>query len=271
MNKFNVFINKKTISIQDRGFNFGDGVFETILVRENKPLWLRKHFQRMAYGCKSLQIDVPPLSLIKECSTEAISNTRNCILKIYITRGASKQGYQIDANSKPNIYLNKISTIPSLIKLTGLKLKVSRIRLADNTILSRIKHMNRIEQSLASHEMLHEKSLYDDLLLLDNNKNIIETISSNIFFVKQSDKTLSFHTPELSKCGIEGIRRSLIIDAFKKKKRKVFIEEIKISELKKYQFAFICNSIKGVRFIKSINTVKFREPTPILELFEGLI
>ena len=81
MNKFNVFINKKTISIQDRGFNFGDGVFETILVRENKPLWLRKHFQRMAYGCKSLQIDVPPLSLIKECSTEAISNTRNCILK----------------------------------------------------------------------------------------------------------------------------------------------------------------------------------------------
>ena len=271
MKKFNVFVNKKTINIQDRGFNFGDGVFETILVKENKPLHFTKHIKRMMEGCRSLKISTPPVNLMREYASKSISKTQNCILKIIITRGLSEQGYSINLNSKPNIYFNKIKNVPSLVKITGLKLKVSKVTLVQNSNLSGIKHMNRIEQSLASHEILHEKKEYDDLLLLDDQKNIIETISSNIFFIKENKQQLSFYSPKLSKSGINGIQRSVIIDFLKKKKNKVLIQNIKLSQLSQFQFAFICNSIKGIRFIKSINTVKFKEPEPVLALLERLI
>ena len=63
--KFNIFINKKTVSIFDRGFNYGDGLFETILVKNSFPLYLKNHIRRLHEGCLKLNINKPSPSLIK--------------------------------------------------------------------------------------------------------------------------------------------------------------------------------------------------------------
>ena len=54
--RFNIFLNPKNISIKDRGFNYGDGLFETILVKDSKILYLKEHVERLEKLLKSANI-----------------------------------------------------------------------------------------------------------------------------------------------------------------------------------------------------------------------
>jgi 4-amino-4-deoxychorismate lyase len=75
------------VSIKDRGFNYGDGLFETILVKNNKALYLSDHIKRLTKGCKVLKIPTPSLKLIENSIKQSISRTKECIIKIIYTRG----------------------------------------------------------------------------------------------------------------------------------------------------------------------------------------
>ena len=63
--KFNIYINKKTIPIDDRAFNYGDGLFETVLIKNNRIIYLREHTDRLHKGCEKIHIRLrlPTLSL----------------------------------------------------------------------------------------------------------------------------------------------------------------------------------------------------------------
>ena len=267
---YNIYINPKNIDIRDRGFNFGDGLFETILVKNNKPRNLKDHFQRLKKGCELLKMKSPSFKFIQYYSRKAISKNSNCILKIYITRGSNNQGYTFGKNIVHNLYFRVISELPTITKLTGLNLKISKNILCQNIYYGGVKHMNRIEQSLAAYDLLHNFK-YDDMILINDKKNIIETISSNIFFVKQLKSKFNFYTPKLEKYGVEGIMRKKVIEWLKKKKYKLVTKHIGVKTIHEYDYCFITNSIKGLRFIKKINTKKFRDPNPLLEIMESLI
>ena len=82
--KFNIYINKKFVPINDRGFNYGDGIFETILVRNKKAIFVDDHLIRLCNGCAKLGIKKPALSLIKKNIKLCVGPTSNCILKKHI-------------------------------------------------------------------------------------------------------------------------------------------------------------------------------------------
>tara|TARA_B100000941_G_C28465288_1_gene533169 strand:- start:409 stop:1230 length:822 start_codon:yes stop_codon:yes gene_type:complete len=268
--RYNVYINSKNIDIRDRGFNFGDGVFETILVKNKNAKNLKDHFQRLKRGCETLKIKPPSFEFIKSHSMKAISKHSNCILKIYVTRGSNDQGYTFTKDIVHNIYFRVIPKIPSVIKITGLDLKISKYVLYSNINYAGVKHMNRIDQSIAAHDLLYN-SKYDDMILVNDKKNIIETISSNIFFVKQSNSKLNFYTPKIEKCGVEGIMRNKVIEWLEKRDYKVIIKQIPTKNIHEYDYCFITNSIKGLRFVKKINSRKYKDPSRLLEVFESLV
>ena len=62
--KFNIFINTKKVSINDRSFLYGDGLFETILVRDGKIYYLKDHYSRLKKGSKLLKILIPDFNRI---------------------------------------------------------------------------------------------------------------------------------------------------------------------------------------------------------------
>ena len=72
-----VHINKKSIPIKDRAFNFGDGLFETIHIRNNRPLFINDHIKRLNAGCNKLTIPIIPIKLLKDSINKAISNSKN--------------------------------------------------------------------------------------------------------------------------------------------------------------------------------------------------
>ena len=106
--KFNIFINTKKVSINDRSFLYGDGLFETILVRDGKIYYLKDHYSRLKKGSKLLKILIPDFKLTELSIKKCINKTKNCIVKIIISRGDNKFGYQIPNGIVPNIYFNKI-------------------------------------------------------------------------------------------------------------------------------------------------------------------
>ncbi len=268
--KFNIYINKKSVSINDRGFNYGDGIFETILVRNKKAIFIDDHLARLCSGCTKLGIKKPTLALIKKNIKLCIGSTNNCILKILLTRGSSQFGYSFSDKLIPNIYFIKIKAEKKKVLNSSVKLGISKVYLDSIPTLSKIKHLNRLEQVLAVNE-LNAHPLYSDLLLLSKEENIIETISSNIFFVRNNNDRLIFETPIIDKYGIDGILRKKIIQYLKKIKMRVVVKDISIRDLNCYNACFKTNSINGVILIDQIQKKKFSRPNLLYNILDDFI
>ena len=247
---------KSSISIFDRGFLYGDGVFETILVLNKDPKNIKLHIKRIKAGCKALKIKNFNQDTLRSHIAKAISDQKNCILNINITRGTvKKRGYNINIeNISPNIILttSKMEKIPKSYNDNGIKTKFSKTRLF-KTIepLESIKHMNRLTQVLATSELSKN---YPELIMCDEDNNIIEGTSSNIFFVKG----MNFYTPKIHGNSVEGVMRSVIINILKKNKYKINIKKINMKDIKNYDGAFFCNSIRLIWNIKDLSGYKYK-------------
>ena len=269
--KFNIFINKKTISINDRAFNYGDGLFETILVKNNKIIYLKEHVKRLHRGCDIICINKPTFSLIKKNAEITIGNRKNCVLKIILSRGSCDFGYQYPKDLIPNLYF--IRTNVSFNKdnvAEKIDVAYSNYKPLGNNNLSKIKHLNRLDQCLIANELQNIKNGYNDLVITQN-KNIIETLSSNLFFAREIKKQYVFDTPLISDFGIKGVMREKIIQSLGKKGHKVNIKNIEVSDVKKYTSCFKVNSVKGIIFIDRIGKNKFSKPEILYNILKSFI
>ena len=269
--KLNIFINKKTISINDRAFNYGDGLFETILVKNNQMIYLNEHVKRLHEGCDIIFINKPALSLIKKNAEIAIGNTKNCVLKIILSRGSCDFGYQYPKHLIPNLYFIKTNISPNKTNRTDrVDIAYSNYKPFGNNNLSKIKHLNRLDQCLIASELQNIKDNYSDLAITQDN-NIIETLSSNLFFARKTKEQYVFDTPLISDFGIKGVMREKIIEFLKKKKFKVSIKNIERDSLKRYTSCFKVNSIKGVILIDRIGKNKFSKPEMLYNILKSFI
>jgi len=237
------------VSIKDRAFNYGDGLFETIYVKNNKPLFLDAHIKRLNIGCDKLSIPIISRTLLKDTIKKSILKSKECIVKIIYSRGLSEHGYQFGQDITPQLYVFK-KNINKRKKNKFVSLGYSKYLLKDNLYLSKIKHLNRIEQILG----LTKKGVpsYDTYIMLDSHKKIIECISSNIFFYNYKINTFNFVTPSLDTCGVEGIMKQQIIKYLKSRKIKIFEKGVSKKDIIKFDGCFICNVVNGVQFVKKI-------------------
>ena len=268
--KFNIYVNTKSIPAHDRGFNYGDGVFETILVKNNEALYLKDHIARLHNGCEKIFIRKPPIKLINDNIKNAVGRTKNCIIKILLSRGSTDFGYQFPKNLKPNLYFFKIPLKLNLnLKNKTIRLRFSKFRPDIDKNFSKIKHCNRLPQSIIANELNQDKNINDLVVIKD--KFIIETLSANLFFVKESNKSYTFETPIISNFGIDGVLKEKIINYLLNAKFKVNKKNIKISDIKKYSSCFKVNSIKGVVFIDSIEKNKFKKSEMLYNILKSFI
>jgi len=269
--KFNIFINKKTVSINDRAFNYGDGLFETILVKNNKIIYLKEHLKRLHEGCDVIFINKPAFSLIKKNAEIAVGNTKDCVLKIILSRGSCDFGYQYPKDLMPNLYFIKINVSSNKANKTErVDVAYANYKPLGNNNLSKIKHLNRLDQCLVASELQDIKNSYSDLVVTQDN-NIIETLASNLFFVKEIKKQYIFDTPLISNFGIKGIMREKILESLKRKGFKINIKNIEVSDIKKYTSCFKVNSIKGIIFIDRMGKNKFSKPEILYNILKSFI
>ncbi|WP_373091487.1 aminodeoxychorismate lyase [Zhongshania sp.] len=231
-----------SISLDNRGLAYGDGLFETILVRKGSALWLGEHLQRLAQDAHRLHIPCDTGVLAGDCS-RLLANlgANDAILKIILTRGAVSRGYSPRAAASHRIVsLSPVAPASQGYWQQGVALGLCQTRLARQPQLAGIKHLNRLEQVLAAREM--QGRGFDEGLVLDETGKIIEATRSNVFLAVGG----CLVSPRLNDCGVNGIMRQQILAAAERIGLRVVIEAVEMSTLRKADEVFICNSVIGI-------------------------
>lgn len=230
------------LSCLDRGLLYGDGVFETIAVKQGELQYWEEHLERLLQGCNVLALQGLDVSLLEQELSLLVNSEAALqhIIKIIITRGVGGRGYKPTVQPLTRI-LQKFPwpDIPTSYVETGVKVTQCEFRLAQQNKLSQIKHLNRLEQVLARSEWNDE---YQEGLVCDVDNRIIEATSNNVFF-QVSDELI---TPDLSECGVAGVMRKKVIEYCQSKAIKVVIRDFNQSEISQIESMFLCNSINGI-------------------------
>jgi 4-amino-4-deoxychorismate lyase len=238
------------LSVQDRGLAYGDGVFETMLLRAGEIRFVADHLQRLRLGCERLGIDPPSKqTLLGELAIVAKSY-RDGVVKMIVTRGATARGYRAARDLQPTHLTLLFPAVTDDNRM--LTVRWCNTRLARNAQLAGIKHLNRLEQVLARNEW--QDNAIDEGLMMDTEGEVVCATAANLFAVL--DQVLV--TPDLRFCGVRGIVRQQILAAAAQ--LGVAVEERALwpDELAAASELFVSNAIRGIRSIAALGDQHWR-------------
>jgi len=234
--------------LEDRGLAYGDGLFETVALCNGRLLCWAEHIARLERGCAVLGLPAPASALLLGEAQQLAAGSKRGVIKILVTRGSGGRGYR----PPPNVQVRRIVSLhewPASANDTSgaVATWVCRQRLGHNPQLAGIKHLNRLEQVLASAEW--PSADYFEGLMLDLDGRLVEGIRSNVFAVRGRE----LHTPDLSRAGIAGIVRQAVIDIAPRHGLRVRVEAIEMAGLVDADEFFLCNSVMGLRAVGRID------------------
>lgn len=250
-NTYKTIINNDTsnsIPLSDRGLSYGDGFFTTAkVVNETVEHW---HFHKQRLIECQKRLGFPEIDFIAlEASIKQLCINQKCVvLKIMITRGSGGRGYGLPEVQNP-VQILSVLPFPNnydALKIKGISLEVSSIKLGLQPLLAGMKTLNRLEQVLIKQE-LSEKS-WSEAIVLDLNDNVIETSIANLICYMHGQ----WHTPKLDQAGIKGVYREYLSS-----KIALIESQITLDEIKTAHAVFCCNSLMGLVPIKSIQKTHF--------------
>lgn len=195
------------VSIDERGFRFGDGVFETIRIHDSIPFQWELHRRRMDGGLRRLRIN-PPREDLYDLSLALIHKNKvsSGILRISVSRGIGSRGYlpTMSSDSPPTVV---IETMPAPKPVDQpVKLYVSdSIRPDPRMMPIQAKLMQGVNSTLARMEANDHDC--DDAILLNLSGYVCETSSANIFWIKED----TLYTPGMDSGILPGTVRDAVI------------------------------------------------------------
>jgi 4-amino-4-deoxychorismate lyase len=200
---------------------------------------------RLAIGCEKLGLEQTPQNiLLREVQTVS-AGRKACVVKIIVTRGAGGRGYD-PANAGSSSRVVSAYSMPDDIEqlsVQGVIARIANLRLALQPALGGIKHLNRLEQVIARAEWTD--SSVQEAILLDPEDHVICGISGNIFLIS-GERML---TPRMDRCGVRGVMRAAILQAFKPRCEQ---RRITLDMLPEADEVFLCNAVRGVVPVKQI-------------------
>ena len=246
------------MSFANRSFLYGDGVFETLKIANNKILFWEDHYFRLMASLRIVRMDIPMSFTMEYIEEQILVLVRAMNIhesaRVRFTAYRNSEGFYLPNN-------NSISFVIQASKLDNLKYNYSPIQfevdlykdfIVPKQLLSTLKTTNKITNVTAS--IFAKENQLDSTLLLNENKNVIEAANGNLFMVTEN----KLITPPISEGCLNGIMRKQII-ALAKKIDSVTVLESPISpfDLQKADELFITNCIIGIQPITKYRKKEF--------------
>jgi len=257
--------NQPIVTADNRGFRYGDGLFESMRMNNGKLKFPELHADRLKAGMKALKLEGAPLYdeyFLKQktaelCKKNKFKDNVRFRLSVYragdglYTPNSNKSGYVLEASPlNENTYeLNK----------KGLIIDVFDELTKSVDKLSNYKTCNSLVYVMAG---LYKKQYnLDEAFILNQNGFLCESISSNIFVVY--DKQI--YTPALSEGCIAGVMRNVVMSIAKTNEIPVVQAQINPEVLKEAEEVFITNAVGGIRWVMGYGRKRyFNEVTKLL-------
>jgi len=257
-----ILINGKpenSISVSDRGLQYGDGLFETIACRDGHAEFLAEHMQRLALGCERLKLPKPDISLISTEIAQLLAQQANAVIKVMITRGQGGRGYRSLSSVSPNriISLHPYPDYPETHQ-EGITVRCCDFRLGHNPALAGIKHLNRLEQVMARNEW-HDSTIAEGLMQ-DIDGYFVEGTMTNLFMVRAG----KLITPPIDNSGIAGIMRAQIKQLAVQQGLGVMEQCLTQTDLEHADELFVTNSLIGIWPVTNIVDLKLSLPHGVI-------
>ena len=255
------------VLVQNRGFLYGDAVFETVKIVNEKILFLEDHYFRLMSSMRVIRMEIPMNFTLEYLEEQILSLVKNN--KIASSARARITVYRNDGG----YYLPQNNTVSFLIKASSLENREYSLNEQEyevdlykdfyvtKQLLSSIKTTNRLINVTGS-IYAHENGL-DNCIPLNDSKNVVEALQGNIFMLT-GNKLI---TPPVSEGCLNGVMRKQILGLAKK------IEGIEVAEeiispfdLQKADELFVTNVIKGMQPI-----TKYRKKEFSIEISKTLV
>ncbi|PWK18546.1 aminotransferase class IV [Xanthomarina spongicola] len=264
----NILEEEHAISINNRGLNYGDALFETIKATHGKLLFWEDHYFRLMASMRILRMEIP-MSFTMEFLNEQIVEllNRNNLLnktvrvKLFINR---KEGglYLPDTNNVD--YLITVKPLESdfyLLDETTCQVDLFKDYFVSPSLLSTLKTNNKVLHVVGS--IFAKENNLQNCFVLNTDKHVVEALNGNIFIVK--DHVIK--TPPLEDGCLKGIMRKQIIEIIQSMPE-YSLEESSISpfELQKADEIFITNVIVGIQPVTGYRKKIYKN-----ELSKGLL
>ncbi len=229
------------VSVHDRGFQYGDGLFETLAVVRGVPLLWERHLRRLLRDATRLGIAVPAdvTTTLRAEVDRLCQGAERAVLKIILTRGASGRGYAPPANAVPTRVVSLSPWTDSRSRTQGANVKFCATTVTRNRMVAGIKHLNRLEQILARREL---QTNYDEGLMQDEAGHVIEGTMSNVFIVSRG----VLLTPDLSYSGVAGVLRELVLERVADLPLTCHETNLTREEILNAEEVFLTNSLVGL-------------------------
>jgi len=256
--------NNAKISIDDAGFQYGDGIFETFRGYKGKPFKLDEHIGRLLSSLKQLRYNPHfDKTYIKSAVYELLSKNglsqASAYIKIIVTRNGYGERFHYDLQIKPNVIIiaKKLDPYPDEYYKNGIKIAASDLkRTAIGSDLYKFKLLNYFENIYVRNEAYRKQSF--EGIFLTRDQLVLEGSMSNIFYVKNG----TVITPPLTQNILPGITRQVIINLCRENNIKVSERRIHYFDIIKADEIFLTNSVMEIMPVKEINTYKIEGKIP---------
>lgn len=229
-----------------RAVRYGDGVFETLKVINNKILFFEDHYFRLLSGMRILRMEIPSFFTMKFLEEQIIStvvankysNSARARIIVYRNQG----GFYLPDTNSVSFLIDVSYTNPLYLFKKVYEVDIFKDYYISKQILSTIKSTNKLINILGS--IYAEENALDNCFLINENKNVIEALQGNIFMLS-GNKLI---TPPISEGCLNGVMRKNILKMVKEIDNIDILEEpISPFNLQKADELFITNVIIGIQ------------------------
>ena len=244
------------ISIANRAFLYGDGLFESVKIINGKPFNLDVHLKRLFSAALLLNLEISISRNDFQDDIEILIRENNIKkggnLKILVFREEGGK-YLPENNQASSLIMSETSDKNSFsLNKKGLELGLFKTQLKPMNKLSNYKTISALQSVMCSLDARQKGK--DDCLMFNTENRIIESANSNIFYVKNN----IIFTPQLREGCVDGTMRNCIL-SLKDLDYKIVENEVKLGDILEAEEVFLTNAIQGVRWVSHIKEQQFTE------------
>jgi branched-chain amino acid aminotransferase len=252
-------VSEDTITlVQNRGFLYGDAVFETMKIANEKVLFLEDHYFRLMSSMRIVRMEIPMYFTMEYLEEQILNLVKNNNIasssRVRITVYRDTEGFYLPKDNAVSFLIQAIN-----LDTKGYEYKIGKYEVdlykdfyITKHLLSSIKTTNRLVNVTGS--IYASENGLDNCLLLNDSKNIVEALQGNLFMLI-GNKLI---TPPISEGCLNGVMRKQVLDLVKKRKEFEVVEQI-ISpfDIQKADELFVTNVIIGVQPISKYRKKEF--------------
>ncbi|HVZ95558.1 MAG TPA: aminotransferase class IV [Chitinophagaceae bacterium] len=256
MNEFFIFNDKifpsgtPVISVANRSFRYGDGIFETMKIVDGAVINRRFHFERLFHGLAVLKFDIPSFFnvdfLEEKIHALLIKNQHQKSARVRLSVFRGDGGIFDVQDSLPN-YVIESWELPSTDRLNekGLAIDIFSDAAKSCDAFSNLKSNNYLPSVMAG--LYAKEHTLNESIIMNCKGNVCESATGNIFIVNKNE----IFTPPLSDGCVAGVMRRWLLEKFSLKNYLISERSLSVADLVAADELFLTNSVYHLRWVKT--------------------